>query len=1146
MASAFAKYCATLLTLTLWTLSAATALADDAERLLESVEYRSVNEKAVIVVRLAAVAAYVKHFPVNRGNTLEIQIRTPSHAAMDDLVKTEGILAPPSAVIPLAGVSFDGTDSANQIVILRFTRPVAYKVALDEDQRGLLVTLTDITYLGPEQERANGKRRGGLMTLEDLGVSKEDEASGLMASGRAQMEAGNFSEAVRLFSRVLDLPDHSLRKQAEELLLTARAEELRIAEEAAPEPAPPEPSRLPLDSTAETDNPESGAATTSDPNAPTPRQGSPAPAGEAAPRNPSESLTPEVKPPSTPAPDASKETPAQDSTVAAPPPVSSGTSASQTTPEPASPAPVPRPSAAARAPGSPEDVKRQLEFGQVALSRGDYRAAMRIFSIIAATGAEPYKSQAQTLLAQAEASAEAQPTTAQPKPSQAQMLLQQAQLALRDGNTKAAADLAQRVIAAGDAALQQRAEDLLRQVRQAEASAVLRTPLAKSDTPAAPADTPNAARANNNAAAATPDADRPDKPVAIELPVGDAAALLERGASAMKTNDLPTAIAAFSSILAKPVSPETAEAERLLRLATRQQAEGEAGDLRGPIMGEPTTLEDVARIMEQGRVALNDGDHNRAIVAFTKLTSLPEHPHSKDALEMLGVARQRNDQLAHAKASFQEYLKKYPEGEDAIRVKQRLSDLISSQLKPQERLPTKGTEAASSAFKTDVFGSLSQYYYYGLIEVEDFRPNREDEETEEETEAREDQNMLISYVTANSRSRNDRYEIRSFLYGTNTKDFISDDEPERQGTRVEFSNLYADLKDKKLGLYGRLGRQSSTTAGVLGRFDGVHLAYDWRPKTHFNTAFGFPVNLNDKDSIAFPTSFVAFNVEFEEVLQGLDLVPYISVQQSEGLLDRLAIGEEIRYFSPRGSLFNLLDYETTYGQLNIFLLHGQLNLSKDAIVHINLDYRNTPLIGTRNALINEPQYANLEELQQVFSEDELRTLAEDKTGKSTIATFGGSYSFTEQIQVSGDVSWARQEYSADSIADSPTLAPEEDAVTLMLRLTATGLLWGRDMYILGAAVTAADAYDNTNWLFQTRAPFGEGWAIDGILRFDLREDLKGEELTRTRPSIKLSYNWKRKVTLEVEGGVEISQYSGNTLNQDSTRTFGTVGYRWTF
>lgn len=1131
MASAFAKYIAVILSLMVWSLSAATAYADDSDRLLEGIEYRSVNEKAVIVVRLTTVAAYVKHFPVNRGNTLEIQIRTPSHAATDDTVRTEAILAPQSAVIPLAGVSFDGSDSANQLVILRFTRPVTYKVALDEDQRGLLVTLTDLTYLGPEQELGNGKGRGNLMTLEDLGVSKEDEASGLMASGRAQLEAGNYSEAVRLFSRVLDLPDHSLRKQAEELLLTARAEELRVAEEAAEEPPPappPEPSKMPPDASAPVASVGPGATSASDPNAPILPDEPPVRGGEETLRSTNEPATVGAMPPTT-----------------TPPPVPPDTAAtsSQVPPEPVPAKTAPPSTDAARAPGPTDDVARQLEFGQVAMSRGDYRAAMRIFSIVAATATEPYKSQAQTLLAQAEASAESQPAAAQAKPSQAQMLLQQAQMALRDGNIKAAAELAQRVIAGGDADLQKRAEDLLRQVRQAEASAVLRTPRAEAETPAA---TPEAPPADTETAAAKPDTTRTPEQTAIELPAGDAATLLERGVAAMKLNDLPTAIAAFSTILAKPVSPETAEAERLLRLATRQQAEGESDDLRGPIMGEPATLEDVARIMEQGMIALNDGDYNRSIVAFTKLTSLPEHPHSKDALEMLGVARQRNEQLAHAKASFQEYLKKYPEGDDAIRVKQRLADLISSQLKPQERLPTKGTEAASSAFKTDVFGSLSQYYYYGLIEVEDFRPNRDDEEDQDETEAREDQNMLISYVTANSRSRNDRYEIRSFIYGTHTKDFISEDDPERQGTRMEFSNLYADLKDKKLGWYGRAGRQSSTTAGVLGRFDGLHLAYDWRPQTHFNTVFGFPVNLNDKDSIDFPTSFVTFNVEFEEVLKGLDLVPYISVQQSEGVLDRLAIGEEIRYFSPRGSLFNLLDYEASYGQLNIFLLHGQLNLSKDAIVHVNLDYRNTPLIGTRNALINEPEFANLEALQQVYSEDEIRVLAEDKTGKSTIATFGGSYSFTEQIQLSGDVSWARQEYSVDSIIDSPTLAPEEDALSVMLRLTAAGLLWGRDMYILGAAVTTADTYDNTNWLFQTRAPFGEGWAVDGILRLDVREDLKGETLSRTRPSLKLSYNWKRKVTLEVEGGVEISQYSGNTLNQDSNRTFGTVGYRWNF
>jgi len=1109
MASAFNKYVALVLLLG-FCAAAVTVYADDTERFLEAIEYRSVNEKAVIAVRFAAVATYVKHFPAKRGNTLEIQIRTPTHMGAGDSIRTEALLAPQSVVIPLAGVSFDGTDSSNQLVILRFTRPVDYKVVLEEDQRGLLVTLPQITYLGPEQELDGGTIN--LMTLEDLGASKEEEAAGLMASGQAQLAAGNYGEAVRLFSRVLDLPDHSLRKEAEAALLTARAEQKRSAAQASEVP--------PLDTRGEllgVPLPEESAAVAAGASKATPVEGASEPSRAVGAELPPEVAlaTPRApaKPPADRPPEAAPEAPA----VATPPP-------------------APKEKSAPAARTAAGETERQLEFGQVAMNRGDYRQAMRIFSIVLATAAEPYKSQAQSLLAQAEA-AEAQSAAPDAKPSPAQTWLEQAHTALRDGNPPVAAALAQRVITSGEAGLRARAEDLLRQARQAEASALLRKPLSKPDTSA------EAAPAAEEAETAKPSAG--GETAAADLPAGDAAALLERGMAAMKANQLQTAIEAFSAIVAMPVSAETAEAERLLRLAKRQQAERDAGDLRGPIMGEPATLEDVARIMEQGRVALNEGDHNRAIVAFTKLTALPEHPHSKDALELLGVARQRNNQLAHAKAAFQDYLKKYPEGEDAVRVKQRLADLISSQLKPQARLPTKGTEAPSSAFKTDVFGSVSQYYYYGLIEIEDFRPRSEDEE-EAENEVREDQNMLISYVTANSRSRSDRYEIRSFLYGTHTVDFLDEEDPRRQGTRVEFSNLYADIKDKKLGLYGRLGRQSSTTAGVLGRFDGLHVAYDWRPQIHFNTAVGSPVNLNDKDSIDFPTTFVTFNVEFEDIFKGLDIVPYVNVQQSEGLLDRLGVGEEIRYFSPRGSLFNLIDYETSYGQLNIFLLHGQLNLSKSAVVHVNLDYRNTPLIGTRNALINETAYLTLEELQADFSDDEIRAMAEDKTGKSSIATVGGSYSFTEQVQLSGDLSWWRQEYSADSLADSPTLLPQEDAVSGTLRLTATGLLWGRDMYILGVGVTAAETYDNTNWLFQTRAPFGEGWAIDGILRLDLREDVKGETLTRTRPSLKLGYNWKRKLTLEVEGGIEISDYGGNTLNQDSSRTFGIIGYRWNF
>ena len=55
-------------------------------------------------------------------------------------------------------------------------------------------------------------------------------------------------------------------------------------------------------------------------------------------------------------------------------------------------------------------------------------------------------------------------------------------------------------------------------------------------------------------------------------------------------------------------------------------------------------------------------------------------------------------------------------------------------------------------------------------------------------------------------------------------------------SKVSFS-----LMDKKNNSFGKIGRQTRTSGGVLGRFDGVHLAHDINPYFAINGVFGYPV-----------------------------------------------------------------------------------------------------------------------------------------------------------------------------------------------------------------------------------------------------------------------------------------------------------------
>ena len=118
------------------------------------------------------------------------------------------------------------------------------------------------------------------------------------------------------------------------------------------------------------------------------------------------------------------------------------------------------------------------------------------------------------------------------------------------------------------------------------------------------------------------------------------------------------------------------------------------------------------KLLMFGRKALKLTKNKKAIQIFTKMLGMPESAERQEALELLGVARERNGQKAHAKAMYREYLKQYPKSKSAARVKQRLSDLLHGQLKPKPRLKAvKKYSSRKSASR--VYGSFAQYYYRG-------------------------------------------------------------------------------------------------------------------------------------------------------------------------------------------------------------------------------------------------------------------------------------------------------------------------------------------------------------------------------------------------------------------------------------------------
>ena len=76
---------------------------------------------------------------------------------------------------------------------------------------------------------------------------------------------------------------------------------------------------------------------------------------------------------------------------------------------------------------------------------------------------------------------------------------------------------------------------------------------------------------------------------------------------------------------------------------------------------------EAAALLADARAAIIAQELDRAVQLLTDLQGMPANASSAEAQELLGVVRERNGQLAHAKAEYEIYLAKYPDGPGAER-----------------------------------------------------------------------------------------------------------------------------------------------------------------------------------------------------------------------------------------------------------------------------------------------------------------------------------------------------------------------------------------------------------------------------------------------------------------------------------------------
>ncbi len=398
---------------------------------------------------------------------------------------------------------------------------------------------------------------------------------------------------------------------------------------------------------------------------------------------------------------------------------------------------------------------------------------------------------------------------------------------------------------------------------------------------------------------------------------------------------------------------------------------------------------------------------------------------------------------------------------------------------------------------------------------------------------------LYTNVDMAGRYDGERYGINTRVNG-GYRHFLSGVE---DGDETYVNLAYLELADDQIGLSGRIGRQSRHSGGVLGRFDGAYMAYGISPRVTLNGVAGYTVDTS-RESFQSERSLYGMSVDLTDLVQDMDFSLFYNAQDYSGATDRRAVGGEMRYFTERGNLLGLVDYDTYYAALNIAMLSGSWSFPGQWVVSANLDYRRSPLITSRNALIGQ-QTQSMDILLSQVGEEEVRIMAEDRSAEYQSAMLGLSHPLSEKLQIQLHASM----FNLSSTESSGGVAGFEgtgNEFAYDMQFIGTSLLSQGDMSIIGMRYVDGNRYSTISMFLNSRFPLAAGFRIQPRVRIDRRsrmfDDLQEWIIS---PSMRLEYRIGPHA-LEFDVGGEWWRQDGAVTATDASAYFMNLGYRLIF
>jgi len=370
---------------------------------------------------------------------------------------------------------------------------------------------------------------------------------------------------------------------------------------------------------------------------------------------------------------------------------------------------------------------------------------------------------------------------------------------------------------------------------------------------------------------------------------------------------------------------------------------------------------------------------------------------------------------------------------------------------------------------------------------------------------------------------------------------LNDEERSSSGNDFRLSYAYADLADSRTGLRGRLGRQTRNTGGVLGRFDGLNFTYALNERLRFEAVAGEPVYSTSNDS-SDSRFFYGVSSTFAPFSEALDFGVFFLDQSIEGLTDRQAVGAEVRYFGAEQSLWGVVNYDTEFSEIGSVFLQGSIRLPANFTVTGLIDSRRSPFLSLGNAMVGQ-QVLNFEDLKVLFTADEIRQFALDRSPEVTTVSMGMSRPFTPKLQLNLNASLSTIGETPESGGVAAT--QESEYSYYSADMVASSLFTEGDVGIVGLRYAVSETTDVYSINMDMRFPLGRAWRINPRVRIDYRE-INSDQSTQWiyTPGIRVQYRPARRLRLELEAGKQFSQRDMELTNLDRESYFINLGYQF--